>query len=46
MYSANKIRYFHHKKEKREEKNSKKQRLNKLRWLQKMYKNARDQEIK
>lgn len=34
LYTANKIRYYHHKKDKREEKVNKKTRLNKLKWAQ------------
>ncbi|EGR30988.1 hypothetical protein IMG5_120040 [Ichthyophthirius multifiliis] len=44
LFSANKIKYYHFKKEKRNEKIQKKQRLNKLRWIQNMYKNARIEE--
>ncbi|EAR82342.2 hypothetical protein TTHERM_01193620 (macronuclear) [Tetrahymena thermophila SB210] len=44
LFSANKIRYYHYKKEKRDEKVQKKKRLNKLRWIQNMYKNARKEE--
>ncbi|CAK71127.1 unnamed protein product (macronuclear) [Paramecium tetraurelia] len=38
LYTANKIRYYHHKKDKREEKVNKKTRLNKLKWAQSIQK--------
>jgi len=41
LYSANKVRYYHHKKEKRVDKCSKKARIAKLRWLQDLYKQAK-----
>ncbi|KRX09150.1 hypothetical protein PPERSA_08866 [Pseudocohnilembus persalinus] len=44
LFSANKIKYYHHNKAKRTEKTIKKKRANKLRWLQNLYKNARQDE--
>eukprot|EP01016_Furgasonia_blochmanni_P033424 TRINITY_DN3495_c0_g1_i2.p1 TRINITY_DN3495_c0_g1~~TRINITY_DN3495_c0_g1_i2.p1 ORF type:complete len:219 (-),score=49.07 TRINITY_DN3495_c0_g1_i2:168-764(-) len=46
IISANKIKYYHHKKEKRQLKDMKKKRINKLRWLQKLYKDAKTEELK
>lgn len=42
MYSANRVRYYHHKKEKRLDKCSKKARIAKLRWLQNIYKQEKE----
>jgi|JI9StandDraft_2_1071091.scaffolds.fasta_scaffold181939_2 hypothetical protein len=44
LYSANKVRYYHHKKEKRVDKCSKKARIAKLRWLQNLYKQSKDKD--
>jgi len=37
LYSAKKVNFYHHKKELRDEKYFKKQRLAKLKWLKNMY---------
>ncbi len=44
IFSANKVKYYHHKKEKRAEKSQKKVRMNKIRWMQKLYKEKKEEE--
>ena len=46
LYSAKKVNFYHHKKELRDEKYFKKQRLAKLKWLKNMYiKGKQQQEV-